>query len=91
MNAYAVNPSAVMEAKEDWTNLVKSNRLLTELLVYTNSDRKWYSSVANGTPEEDVENLDVRSLRERLQDVNLDVDGSRETLAQRWNEYNMPL
>ena len=35
----------------------------------------------------DADEYDVRSLRERLEAYELDLDGSREMLLQRWKEY----
>ena len=42
----------------------------------------------NGTID-DVDDFDVTSLRERLQqqNVDLDLDGSREILVERWKNY----
>jgi len=51
--------------------------------------RKRYSSVAevgSGTPGE-AEIFDVTSLRERLQEVVLDVDGSKEMSLKRWKDH----
>ena len=73
----------------DWFQLQQSNELLTELLLYTTTGRKHYSSVVEdgiGTLQ-DAEDYDVTSLRERLQKFQLDVDGSREILVQRWKTY----
>lgn len=89
---YASNSKDVMESsKDDWTKLKESNDLLVELLVYATSGGKRYSSVVddgNGTID-DVNDFDVTSLRERLQqqNVNIDVDGSREILVERWKDY----
>lgn len=73
----------------DWYQLQQSNELLTELLLYSTTGRKHYSSVVEdgiGTLQ-DAEEYDVTSLRERLQKFQLDVDGSREILVQRWKTY----
>jgi len=92
MDAYASNPNDAMESsKDDWIKLKESNDLLLELLVYTNNagGRKRYSSVVedgNGTID-DADEFDVTSLRERLQKVGLDVDGSREYLLELWKNY----
>merc|ERR1712194_652456 len=74
-----------------WKQLQESNKLLVELLVYTNNigGRPRYSSVVDdgyGTVEE-VDDLNVTSLRERLQQAKLDVDGSRSMLVERWKDY----
>ena len=91
MNMFVIDPLAVMESKDDWTKLKESNDLLEELLVYTNNPggRKIYSSVVengDGTLD-DVDDFDVTSLRERLEKANIDVDGSRQILVERWKRY----
>ena len=80
-----------MKSQDDWTKLKESSKLLSELLVYTNNPvgHIHYSPVVkdgNGTVE-DADNLDVTSLRERLEKANIDVDGSREMLVERWKEH----
>jgi hypothetical protein len=84
MNAYATDPKTAMASEDGWSKLVESKDLIVELLVYTNLGRKTYSPVADSTASEDVDSLDVTSLRERLQKSNLDYDGSREMLVKRW-------
>jgi hypothetical protein len=84
MNAYATDPKTAMASEDGWSNLVESKDLIVELLVFTNLNRKTYSPVADSTASEDVDNLDVSSLRERLEHSNLDYDGSREMLVKRW-------
>jgi hypothetical protein len=94
MNAYMADSEASMNNMDssdnnNWKMLQKSTKLLTELLVYTNSGRRRYSSMVDdgdGTLD-DVDNFDVTSLRERLQMYDLDVDGSREILVERWKNY----
>ena len=57
--------------------------------MYASSGRNSYASMVddgNGTID-DVDDFDVTSLRERLQKVDLDVDGSREMLVDRWKNY----
>ncbi|OEU09858.1 POZ domain-containing protein [Fragilariopsis cylindrus CCMP1102] len=83
MNEYATDPKIVMASEGGWSKLTESKDLIIELLVYINLDRKTYSSVANSSPLEDLDTLDVTSLRERLQMANLDCDGSREMLVKR--------
>ncbi|OEU07252.1 hypothetical protein FRACYDRAFT_251325 [Fragilariopsis cylindrus CCMP1102] len=39
---------------------------------------------------EDTDDFDVTSLRERLEKANLDVDGSRQILVERWKTYLRP-
>mmetsp|Transcript_47240 Transcript_47240/g.54528 ORF Transcript_47240/g.54528 Transcript_47240/m.54528 type:complete len:453 (+) Transcript_47240:103-1461(+) len=83
---YASNSQEVMEANSsDWTKLKESNDLLIELLMHTNNfgTRKRYSSIVGKNTatgihlqEEQIDKLDVTSLREHLQHVGLDMDGS---------------
>jgi hypothetical protein len=84
MNAYATDPKTAMASEDGWSKLVESKDLIVELLVYTNLGRKTYSPVADSTASDDVDSLDITSLRERLQKSNLDYDGSREMLVKRW-------
>ena len=93
MNTYINDTKTVIESKDDWTKLKESNDLLVELLLYSTSGRKKYSSIVddgNASIDRaivDADDLDVTSLRERLQKVDLDLDGSREILVERWREY----
>ena len=83
MNTYAENLNAVMNSQDDWIKLVESNKLLSELSLSITDGRNHYSPVVkdrNGTLE-DAENLDVTSLRERLQKADFDVEDSREMLV----------
>ena len=97
MNVYASKFTDVMiSSKEDWTRLKESNDLLVELLLYTNNPggrRKYASVVENGDGDtlENVDDFDVTSLRERLEKANLDVDGSRQILVERWKTYLRPI
>jgi len=73
----------------DWKTVQESSKLLTELLVYTNEGRKRYSSFVDegrGTVK-DVDSFDITSLRERLQQFDLEVDGSRVMLVERWRTH----
>lgn len=78
-NMYVKDSKPVVESKDDWSKLKEPKDLLVELLVYATSSSsgpRKYSSVLNDT-----------SLRERLQKVGLDVDGSREYLLELWKNY----
>ena len=88
MNMFVDNSQSVMNSTstEEWNKLQESTKLLTELLVYATSDRKQYSSASNGGIN-DPNELDVQSLRERLEKFDLDVDGSRTMLVARWKNY----
>jgi hypothetical protein len=96
MNMYIKHSKPVIESKDDWSKLKESNDLLVELLVYatsSSSGRKQYSSVVNDGNGNilDADEFDVTSLRERLQKVGLDVDGSREYLLELWKNYLRPI
>jgi len=89
MNRYMTDAEAFMGAARAWTALQESTKLLTELLVYTNRGRNKSSSVVvdgDGTTN-DADIFDVTSLRERLEKYNLDLDGSRAMLLQRWKQF----
>ena len=51
------------------------------------SDRKQYSLASNGGIN-DPNEMDVQSLRERLEKIDLDVDGSRTMIVERWKNYS---
>ena len=89
MNRYMTDAEAFMGADRAWKTLQESTKLLTELLVYTNRGRNKSSSVVvegDGTTT-DADTFDVTSLRERLEKYNLDLDGSRAMLLQRWKQF----
>jgi hypothetical protein len=86
MGMYATDPRSVKKT-EGYSKLMKSKDLVIELLEYISGERGEYIRVIDCTPEEDVDNLDVTSLRERLQSVRIqDVDGSKEMLVKRWKD-----
>ena len=45
------------------------------------------TTATTSTIEDTIDEYDVTSLRERLEQFDLDVDGSKEILANRWTEY----
>ncbi|VEU43245.1 unnamed protein product [Pseudo-nitzschia multistriata] len=71
MDLYTSNPKEVSNGK-DWHLVEESSKFIKELLTYAMIDRHERS-------EEDS----VTSLRKWLEDENLDVDGTRETLVKR--------
>ncbi|OEU21725.1 hypothetical protein FRACYDRAFT_231869 [Fragilariopsis cylindrus CCMP1102] len=86
MGMYATDPKTVKKT-EGYVELMKSKDLVIELLEYISGERGEYIRVADCTPEEDVDNLDVTSLRERLQSVSIhNVDGSKEMLVKYWKD-----
>ena len=83
MNAFVADPKTVMESQDDWKNIQESTKLLEELLVHATSDR---SNTKCSSNYED--GLDVTSLRKDLQTYQIDVDGSKEMLLQRWKDHS---
>jgi hypothetical protein len=71
---------------EDWEKMKKSADLLDELLQFGSF---WNQKAANNSENEseDVENVRVGTLRDRLQNAQLDIDGKREMLVKRWKEH----
>ena len=103
LNMYVAGPKTVKGSNpEDWNRLKESSDLLEELLDYATSEKKTYvpivdstenttttttTTTTTSTAEENIDEYDVTSLRERLEQFDLDVDGSREMLVNRWEEY----
>mmetsp|Transcript_53107 Transcript_53107/g.57637 ORF Transcript_53107/g.57637 Transcript_53107/m.57637 type:complete len:458 (-) Transcript_53107:317-1690(-) len=95
MKMYMIDSTSFIEsnpANDCWKKLQESPKLLTELLLYTSAacagGRTQYSSIVDGNrTSEEADGFDVTSLRERLEQVDLDVDGSREILVDRWKNY----
>ena len=83
MNLYASNPSAAKES-EGWSDLKESNRLLYELLEFMSYKNDHDATTTTTTT---VDNLDVTSLREQLQESKLEVDGSRSMLVERLKKH----
>ena len=82
MEIYKQNPIKVM-GSPSWKNIEESNSLLKELLKF--------SAVATTTTMESFEDyadMDVRTLRETLECLNLDLDGTREMLIKRLRLQN---
>ena len=92
MNLCLAESNTVMSpSHDDWNELKESSNLLAELLLQSLSGRSntTYSSVVTDGDGavNDADGLDVTSLRERLQKYQLDVDGSKEMLLQRWKDH----
>lgn len=98
MNLYVSNPIAVMAtATESWTRLMESPKLLSELLIHTTTRKAYCHHSSNSKindndidnnndkdkDKDDVKNLTIASLRDRLEEAGLDLDGSREILVNR--------
>ncbi|OEU07609.1 hypothetical protein FRACYDRAFT_251031 [Fragilariopsis cylindrus CCMP1102] len=82
MNLYASNPSAV-RGSEGWSELKESTYLLDELLEFMSYKNDHDATTTTNT----VDNLDVTSLREQLQESKLEVDGSRSMLVERLKKH----
>jgi hypothetical protein len=84
INMYASDPVTVQES-EGWSRVEESHRLVTKLLksvslklaLSKNRETAIQGDVAA------IEHSNITSLREQLQEVKLDLDGSRETLVDR--------
>mmetsp|Transcript_28637 Transcript_28637/g.30781 ORF Transcript_28637/g.30781 Transcript_28637/m.30781 type:complete len:208 (-) Transcript_28637:307-930(-) len=93
MKWYDTDTNAVMKS-DGWSNIVESNRLLHELLQFGNKVKQQQQSSTgsdnhnyNVVGIDDVTNLDVTSLRERLLEADLDIDGNQEILIQRLKDH----
>ena len=87
MKLYASDPSAVRES-EGWSELKESTCLLDELLEYVGKELMSYKNDNDATTTTTtVDNLDVTSLREQLQESKLEVDGSRSMLIERLKKH----
>jgi len=86
MKLHESDAETVMKST-DWSRVVESNRLLEELFKFV-TVKKSQSQGDNNNTCNVVENLDVSSLREKLSNRNLDIDGSREMLVGRLKEAN---
>lgn len=88
MKVYKEDASTVMQSK-GWTKVVESNALLQELLKF--SVAKQHEDATERHKQDvkiDYDSMDVRRLRERLESLNLDLDGSREMLIKRLKEHD---
>jgi hypothetical protein len=92
MKICASDAGTVMES-EGWSQIEESNRLVIELFKFCMIKPPVISD-SNRTKKDNnnniVENLDITSLRERLLEANLDIDGSREMLVERLKEHYSP-
>jgi hypothetical protein len=66
--------AANLKCSAGWTQLKESPELLAELFV---------AATASPTSESDLDMMKVATLRQKLEEKNLDVDGTREMLIQR--------
>ena len=89
MKLCASDASVVMES-EGWSQIEESNRLVTELFKFCMVEPPLVSDSNRTKKDVVVENLDVTSLRERLLEANLDIDGNRQILVERLKEHYSP-
>ena len=86
MNLYASDPSAV-RGSDGWSELKESTYLLDELLKSVDQKFMSYKNDHDATIATTVDNLDVTSLREQLQESKLEVDGCRSMLVARLKKH----
>eukprot|EP00531_Pseudo-nitzschia_arenysensis_P012534 CAMPEP_0116116004 /NCGR_PEP_ID=MMETSP0329-20121206/806_1 /TAXON_ID=697910 /ORGANISM="Pseudo-nitzschia arenysensis, Strain B593" /LENGTH=388 /DNA_ID=CAMNT_0003609469 /DNA_START=61 /DNA_END=1227 /DNA_ORIENTATION=+ len=80
-NVFVSNSADVKEAKA-WSQITESKQLLLELV-----DALTYSDDSDEENCEDFARMDVATLRNKLQEENLELDGSREVLVQRLEKF----
>jgi hypothetical protein len=83
MDKFVEDPIAVYNSSY-WVLISESCKLLSELLQYTTIDRVFRTTNNNSVS---VDHLPVSSLRERLEEKKLELDGSRKILVDRMNSY----
>jgi hypothetical protein len=72
MKLYSYDPEAVVREDPEWSMVKESIDLLHELLMFFGSNKK--------LPDKScVETLDVGALRQRLEEANLSLDGTKDT------------
>mmetsp|Transcript_35228 Transcript_35228/g.39293 ORF Transcript_35228/g.39293 Transcript_35228/m.39293 type:complete len:212 (+) Transcript_35228:2-637(+) len=87
MKLYDTNTDVVMES-EGWSHIEESNRLLQELLRFAYKVKQQSSTGSDDhNVVDNVTNLDVTSLRERLLEAKLDIDGNQEILMERLKDH----
>ena len=82
MDVYVSCPTEVVNS-DDWTLVEESPKLLVELVRYMGigfHQRSTRTDITN-------DSMGVSSLRVWLEDRGLDLDGTRETLVERWKEH----
>jgi len=86
MKVYISDASTVIES-EGWSQIKESPRLLEEILKFCTVKQPVLPNNKRKNETVVVENLDVTSLRERLLEANLDIDGNQEILTERLKDY----
>ena len=87
INMFLSNSDAVMKS-EGWSKVQESTRILTELLGKLSDQLALKNNPSTNIDNiDDINKMDVITLRENLTEANLDVDGSREILIKRLRDY----
>mmetsp|Transcript_10561 Transcript_10561/g.10204 ORF Transcript_10561/g.10204 Transcript_10561/m.10204 type:complete len:457 (+) Transcript_10561:58-1428(+) len=87
LKLYDTDDTAVMES-EGWSHIEESPRLLVGILKFCKMKQKASSAISNNENAiNDVTKLDVTSLRERLLEAHLDIDGNQEILMERLKDH----
>jgi len=86
MDSFVFDSETVVKS-EDWSKIEESKRLLTEVLNHVSL--RYFSSgkCDNERLQNTLDRLDVTSLRERLENSNMALDGSREILLKRLKRH----
>ena len=74
------NPDIAKKAREDWSKIEESNRLLEELQTKNHS-------VPDDSASTVVDEMTVIALRLELEEEDLELDGSREVLVERLKSF----
>jgi speckle-type POZ protein len=85
MDFFAANPAAVMSSS-GWEKIAESAPILKELMEVLVNNKKRPTPV--NSDEKDYKRMCVSTLRRRLDEMGLDVDGSKEMLISRLEQEN---
>ena len=85
MKLFVSNADKIMDS-DDWKLIQESPELLEELLRFLAVTSKSIIRTNNVTPE-NVNDADIRSLRNASMKANLEIDGSREMLISRLSDH----
>ena len=82
-----ITKADIVKKSEAWSEVRESKKLLEELLDWVTSSRKLLGR-NDDKRHSDFDTWDVTCLRERLEIVGLELDGSREILVKRLKKYH---
>ena len=82
---FVMNVQGVM-ASEGFAQVTESPAIMTELMAAVASGSKKRPASTDADGERDYKRMRVSTLRQKLDEKGLDVDGSRETLVSRLEE-----